>query len=80
MEGYSLAMDFKANNKTLLMFNELDKIVCDYGGRIYLTKDARLSEKNFKRSYPKVDKFIEVRNEHDPYKKFNSLQSQRLGI
>ena len=80
MEGYSLAMDFKANNKTLLMFNELDKIVCDYGGRIYLTKDARLSEKNFKSSYPKVDKFIEVRNEHDPYKKFNSLQSQRLGI
>ena len=46
MKGYSLALDFKVNDKILNMLDKLDKIVSDYDGRVYLTKDARLSKKN----------------------------------
>ena len=35
MSGYSLAMDFPANEKTLYHLKELDKIVVKYQGKIY---------------------------------------------
>ena len=80
MKGYSLALDFKVNDKILNMLDKLDKIVCDYDGRVYLTKDARLSKKYFQNTYPKVKNFIKIRNELDPNKRFRSQQSERLGI
>jgi hypothetical protein len=71
MEGYTLAVDFKVNNKVLKLLDELDEIVLRYGGRFYLAKDARMSAETFSKSY-KVN-FVHPR-------KFNSMQSQRLGI
>ena len=40
VEGYTLALDFKVNNKLKKLVKQLDQIVEDYGGRIYLTKDS----------------------------------------
>jgi FAD/FMN-containing dehydrogenase len=60
--------------------DELDRIVLDYGGRLYLTKDARMSEATFKQSYPLWEQFQSVRHEYGAEKLFNSLQSQRLGL
>ncbi|KIA88335.1 FAD-binding oxidoreductase [Kaistella jeonii] len=40
VEGYTLALDFKVNSKLKNLVEKLDKIVEDYGGRIYLTKDS----------------------------------------
>lgn len=40
MEGYTLALDFKRNKKLPKLVEDLDKIVEEFGGRIYLTKDA----------------------------------------
>ena len=48
IEGYSLAMDFKISKNLFKFLNELDEIVLQYNGRVYLTKDARLSSKNFR--------------------------------
>lgn len=79
-KGYTLAMDFPICPKSLLMFNELDVIIEDAGGRLYLTKDARMSQEFFQNSYPKLDKFREIKNKFDPNNKFSSLQSRRLGI
>lgn len=39
-EGYTLALDFKVNAKLKILVADLDKIVEEYGGRIYLTKDS----------------------------------------
>lgn len=39
-EGYSLALDFKVNSKLKKLISQLDDIVEEYGGRIYLTKDS----------------------------------------
>lgn len=40
MEGYTLALDFKVNSKLKKLVEDLDKIVEEFGGRIYLTKDS----------------------------------------
>ncbi|MFA9212337.1 MAG: FAD-dependent oxidoreductase [Candidatus Methylacidiphilales bacterium] len=71
MEGYTLAVDFKVNKKVFQLLNQLDEIVLKYNGRLYLTKDARMTAATFAKSY------------HEDLvhpAKFNSLQSQRLGI
>lgn len=39
-EGYSLALDFKVNSRLKKLIDQLDKIVQQYNGRIYLTKDS----------------------------------------
>ncbi len=79
-EGYTLALDFKVNDKVLNLLNELDAIVSDYGGRVYLTKDARMSEQTFKKGYPKWEEFQKVREKYGAQGVFSSLQSKRLGL
>lgn len=79
-KGYTLALDFKNTTSTHKLMNELDDIVLRYGGRLYLTKDARMSEKTFKASYPTWEEFCKVREAYGADKFFNSLQSKRLGI
>ncbi len=79
-EGYTLAMDFPLTRGLFPMFDELDKIVLDYGGRFYLTKDAHLSPETFRKSNPEIEKFLEIKAKYDPNNKFQSLQSKRLGF
>ena len=80
MEGYTLALDFKLNDKLFELLDELDEILLDYGGRLYLTKDVRMSEEMFKKSYPHWEVFKQTRTSYGAGETFNSLQSQRLGI
>ena len=49
MEGYTLALDFPVNQKTLRLLDELDKIVIHNKGRIYLAKDSRMSRETFRK-------------------------------
>ncbi|PCI86997.1 MAG: FAD-linked oxidase [Hyphomicrobiales bacterium] len=80
LEGYSLALDFKMNNGLFKHLDHLDQILQKYGGRIYLTKDARVSKQVFERGYPNIEKFRELRKKYKMSQKFNSLQSHRLGL
>lgn len=80
IKGYSLALDFKIDNEIFDLLDDLDKIVLEYKGRVYLTKDARLSKEAFHASYVDVQKFIKFREQHGLDKIFMSKQSQRLGI
>jgi FAD/FMN-containing dehydrogenase len=80
MEGYSLALDFKIENGLFELLHMLDKIVLKYNGRIYLTKDVRVSKETFEQGYPNINKFRQFRKENEMNKKFQSLQSQRIGI
>jgi len=79
-EGYTLALDFKLENGLFELLDELDRQVLDYGGRVYLTKDARMSETTFKQSYPQWEQFQQVRERYGALHKFASLQSRRLGL
>jgi FAD/FMN-containing dehydrogenase len=71
IEGYTLALDFKVSPKVFALLDELDKIVLDYGGRLYLTKDARMTSSTFHQSYGTA---------FSHPAKFQSLQSNRLTI
>ncbi|MDW7696041.1 FAD-binding oxidoreductase (plasmid) [Flammeovirgaceae bacterium SG7u.111] len=78
MEGFTLALDFPIKKGLFEFLDELDKVVLDYGGRLYLTKDARMNPEVFWESYPNIDRFVEIVNRYNPGHKFSSMQSKRL--
>ncbi len=80
IDGYTLALDFKISSDIFDILNEFDQIMIKYGGRIYLTKDSRMSESVFKSTYNNWEKFEEVREKYFAIGKFASLQSIRLGL
>ncbi len=80
MEGYTLTVDFKIERKLFPFLDELDRVVVDHGGRLYLSKDVRMSRDVFKKGYPGWSAFEEMRETRGMKKKFNSLQSRRLGV
>lgn len=65
-EGYTLALDFKVNRQLVQLVSNLDKIVEEFGGRIYLTKDSM--SKSSLTNYLKNTRSS----------KFVSLQSKRI--
>jgi len=80
MEGYTLSLDFKISSDLFKFLDELDHIVADYGGRVYLTKDVRLTENMFKRMYPNWQMVSDIRAQVGANDVIHSLQSQRLGL
>ena len=70
-EGYTLAVDFQVNDKVLKMLDHFDKIVTELGGKVYLTKDARMKPETFRSMYP---------NRMTVKPEFRSAQSERLGL
>ena len=79
-EGYTLALDFKIDIGLLKLLNDIDAMVCDYGGKIYLAKDSRMSQQTFRMGYKDWEKFEEVRVKYKAVGCFASLQSKRLGL
>ena len=80
MEGYSLALDFKIEPGLFELLDRLDEIVLEYGGRIYLTKDVRVSKETFEKGYPEIEKFRAFRKENVMREKIASLQRKRVAI
>lgn len=78
--GYTLALDFPMRPKLLAFLDELDQLVVDAGGRLYLAKDARQSRAVFEAGYPGLDHFRDIRRSIDPAGRVRSHLSDRLGI
>ncbi|HLG66046.1 MAG TPA: FAD-binding oxidoreductase [Ktedonosporobacter sp.] len=56
--GLTLALDFSNNGqKTLQLFEELDKVVRESGGSVYPAKDARMSAESFQAYFPQWHEF-----------------------
>lgn len=80
-KGYTLSMDFPVRKGAVEMCHELDKIVLDYGGRTYLTKDSVLTEDTFKKMYDGLwQKWMDIKHKYDPENKFTSNQARRIGL
>ncbi len=63
MPGITLALDFPNRGAdTLALFERLDAIVHEAGGRIYLAKDARWPRKYFEAAYPRLGEFLPYRD------------------
>jgi hypothetical protein len=72
--GVTFAMDFpNQGNKTRILFNKLEKIVLNSGGKIYLAKDMLMAKETFEASYDSIDDFINFRDPH-----ISSQMSKRL--
>ncbi len=80
MLGYTLALDFPVNDRTLALMNRLDRITLDHGGRIYLAKDSRMPAETLHRSDPRAAEFAAWRAAEGARARFASRQSERLAL
>jgi FAD/FMN-containing dehydrogenase len=61
--GVTLALDFPNHGeRTARLFERLDAIVREAGGRIYLAKDARMPRELFEAGYPRLQEFLRFRD------------------
>lgn len=79
-EGYTLALDFPVRKGLFEFLDELDQIVLNYDGRIYLSKDARMKPEIFWRGYSNAQKFLDIIKKYNPKSKIKSVQSLRLDL
>jgi FAD/FMN-containing dehydrogenase len=72
--GVTLALDFpNRGERTTRLFERLDAIVREAGGRLYAAKDARMPRALFESGYPRLAEFLQYR---DPG--ISSAMSRRL--
>ncbi len=61
--GVTLALDFpNRGNRTHRLFERLDAIVREAGGRLYPAKDARMPRDLFESGYPRLPEFLSYRD------------------
>lgn len=81
MPGYTLALDFSYSPATLALLDDIDRLVADAGGRIYLAKDARQSRETLQRGYgAALETFRNIRRRIGANDRITSHLSKRLGL
>ena len=80
MHGYTLSLEFPISKGLFQFLNDLDRLILEYGGRLYMSKDVRMSGMMFRKTYINSDRFIKFKQTLDKSNKLQSLQSKRLEI
>ncbi len=62
------------------MLRDLDRVVLDHGGRLYLAKDSTTTADAVRVMYPRLDEFRAVKARLDPRGVISSSLARRLGI
>lgn len=78
--GFTLSLDLPNRPGLSGLLVELDAIVKDHGGRLYLAKDSHMSQEMFEDGYPNAAKFKEFKASIDPNGRFSSDLARRIGI
>jgi decaprenylphospho-beta-D-ribofuranose 2-oxidase len=81
MEGWTLALALPLGTPGLPeLLDELDALVTDAGGRVYLSKDARLRPELVGTMYPRLAEWQAVQAHLDPVGVVSSDLARRLGL
>ncbi|HNR30289.1 MAG TPA: FAD-binding oxidoreductase [Candidatus Hydrogenedentes bacterium] len=80
MKGYTLTLDIPNRTGLVPFLRELDRILLDHGGRLYLAKDAVAAPETVAVMYPDLDRFREIKGRVDPENRLSSSMARRLGI
>ena len=79
--GWTLAVDIPVGRPDLpVIFDRMDDVVLEAGGRVYLAKDARTRPENLPLMYPRIPEWQAVRHRLDPEGVVTSDLARRLGL
>ena len=79
--GWTLALDIPRAAPGLdPLLDEFDRLVAEPGGRVYLSKDARMRPAAVAAMYPRLDEWRETRNKLDPDGVWRSDLAERTGL
>lgn len=80
MPGLTLAADFPVRPGLSGLLDDLDRLVRDSGGRLYLAKDSRTDPDTLAAGYPRLDEFRDVRARVGATNVFTSDLARRLDL
>ena len=81
IEGWTLALDLpRAAPGIDAALDRVDELVAEAGGRVYLTKDARMRAEALQAMYPRLAEWRAVRDRADPERIWRSDLALRAGL
>lgn len=80
VKGMAYAIDLPRRAGIEELHRDIEKIVLDHGGRLYVAKDALMQARSFAKMFPELEAFREVLARIDPDQRFQSDMSRRLEI
>lgn len=80
MKGFTLTLDIPNANGLPQFLRELDRILLDFGGRIYFAKDCASDAATVAAMYPRLPEFRAIQRRLDPAGRMSSDLARRLAL